>query len=127
MDHYVYSGLARKHQTIVQSVLNKDVSAIVLEAIHKTLGVTPDQARSKKRNREFCDARQMYFALLRRSTDLSLDKIGRTVNRHHSTVVNSIHVHNDKMQFDKAYKAAYMELCSTISTLIKEKHAKEED
>jgi chromosomal replication initiation ATPase DnaA len=90
------------------------------------LGIKPEQLQSAARYRHYVDARQMYFSLLRRATDLSLKEIGSTVNRHHSTVIHSLREHKNKVQYDIPYQQAYIELCSEISILINNKHVKEE-
>ena len=127
MDHYVYSGLKDEQQNIIREVLTTDVSYLIQKAIHKVTGIKPAALRSPNRKRELCDARQMYFSLLRRTTDLPLKEIGRTVERHHSTVISSIHTHNAKLQYDEAYQEAYAELCAEINYLITSKHVKEDE
>lgn len=126
MDHYVYSGLTEDQRNAIKDVLTTDVSYVIQKAIHKVFGIKPDVLRSPNRKRELCDARQMYFSLLRRTSDLPLKEIGRTVERHHSTVISSIKAHKAKLQYDTAYKEAFAELCTEIHYLIKRKYAKEE-
>lgn len=126
MDHYVFSGLTTQNQHIVQNLLSQDVSSLIRTAIHEVLHVHPNQLLGRSRKRQYCDARQMYFTLLRRATDLTFSEIGRTANRHHSTVISSIYAHQSKVAYDLPYQEAYAELCSEISILINRKHVKEE-
>lgn len=127
MDHYVYLGLKDEHQSIIQEVLTTDVSYVIQKAIHKVMGIKPNILRSPCRKRELCDARQMYFSLLRRTTNLPLTEIGRTVGRHHSTVISSIKAHQVKLEYDEAYREAFAELCTEIHYLITSKHVKEDE
>lgn len=55
--------------------------------VNKELGVDIDNTTRK---RKYCEARGLYYTLLKNSTNLSLHSIGDSVNKDHSTVVYSL-------------------------------------
>ena len=71
------------------------------------------------RYRDVVDARSMYYYWVRHNTLMSLKKIAETLEtRHdHSTLIHSISMHDDNMQYDKVYKAKYEIILAKIEEL----------
>ena len=126
MNHYVFPLLEKQKQNMVNEVLETGIPNLVKSAIHKVLKISPQELSSPTRTRQLCDARCMYWVMLRSSTKLSLAEIGRSVHRHHSTVINGLNSHKTNIEYDEAYQDAWYELCSEINHIIKYKHVKEE-
>lgn len=55
--------------------------------VNKELGI---DVNNPTRKRKYCEARGLYYTLLKNSTNLSLHSIGESVNKDHSTVVYSL-------------------------------------
>jgi len=62
----------------------------LIEAVASNYQLTPDDLKSRKRDRETSLARQLAMYLIREKTKLSLDQIGKELgNRDHSTVIHA--------------------------------------
>ncbi|MEE1280500.1 MAG: chromosomal replication initiator protein DnaA [Oscillospiraceae bacterium] len=83
-------------QNAIRDVLTSDqpVSVTVdriISEIAKTFSVTPEEIRSKKRDKEIAEARQVAMYVLRETTQLSQKAIGAEFSgRDHTTVIHSI-------------------------------------
>jgi len=70
--------------------------------VNKELGI---DVNNPTRKRKYCEARGLYYTLLKNSTNLSLHSIGESVNKDHSTVVYSLTQfplwlkHNDMLRY----------------------------
>ena len=128
MNHIIYSGLEKKCQDIVgwEKSRYSVISEMLLKAIDEVLNVTPNELKGRVRRREFVDARNMYCAIIRRTTHQTLTNIGASIGRNHSTVIHSIESHKTKLETDPAYLGAYTELLETITNQIEAKNVKEE-
>jgi chromosomal replication initiation ATPase DnaA len=70
----------------------------------------------KCRLREYVDARSMYCAYMRETyeNNMPLVAIGKTINRHHATVMNAIKVHNNLIKTDPNYQKQYAEYTAVL-------------
>ena len=95
--------------------LNNDIQQ-VKDIINNELNVDIDVSI---RYRDVVDARSMYYYWVRHNTLMSLKKIADTLEtRHdHSTLIHSISMHDDNMQYDKVYKAKYEIILAKIEEL----------
>jgi len=95
--------------------LHKDIQQ-VKDIINTELNVDIDVSI---RYRDVVDARSMYYYWVRHNTLMSLKKIADTLEtRHdHSTLIHSISMHDDNMQYDKVYKAKYEIILAKIEQL----------
>lgn len=65
--------------------------ALVVEAVSQSFDLTPNDIRSKKRDKETALARQVAMYLIKREINCSLNQIGKELGgRDHSTVIHSI-------------------------------------
>ncbi|MBQ8510137.1 MAG: chromosomal replication initiator protein DnaA [Clostridia bacterium] len=62
----------------------------ILEKVAKKNGMTVDDIKSSKRNKEIAHARHIAIYLVRKLTDISLPQIGKLFKRDHTTVLNSL-------------------------------------
>ncbi len=72
--------------------------------VNNELGVNVE---NPTRKRKYAEARGLYYTLLKNSTNLSLNNIGESVNKDHSTVVYSLRQFPMWMKHDKMLKFAY--------------------
>lgn len=66
-----------------------DISSII-RLVCESFGLTEMQLRSRSRKHEYVQGRNTVFYLARKHTDMSLEGIGSSLNRRHSTVMRSI-------------------------------------
>ncbi|MFV0421234.1 chromosomal replication initiator protein DnaA [Oleidesulfovibrio sp.] len=66
-----------------------DLDSIIRQICHG-FDISNEQLKSKSRRRELVIARNTAFFLARKHTDLSLEEIGKSFNRKHSTVIKGI-------------------------------------
>lgn len=62
----------------------------ILEHTAKKFGVTVDDIKGTKRNKEIAYARHVAIYLMRKLTDMSLPQIGRILKRDHTTILSSL-------------------------------------
>lgn len=73
----------------------------------------------KSRNSEIVAGRMLYYAWMRKYTDLSLKAIARTLNvmADHSTVIHSLRLHEDYLEIDKRYQKEWQQFCNEVEML----------
>ena len=69
--------------------------------------ITVDEFLSGERSRPIPDARAMVSFVLRKRKYATLKKIGKNINKHHSTVIHHLKVHNALYTTDKSYKERF--------------------
>jgi len=62
----------------------------ILDKVAKKYGITTDDIKGPKRTKDIAYARHISVYLMRKLTDLSLDKIGMQVKRDHTTILSSL-------------------------------------
>lgn len=86
----------------------------VMEAVAEGFGVTPEQIKGRSRKGHITDARHCYVYMMRALTPLSLQAIGNTIKRDHSTCLNSIKRFIGYIDNYEAYALAYQESLSIL-------------
>tara|TARA_R100000951_G_scaffold8878_1_gene8021 strand:- start:4332 stop:4817 length:486 start_codon:yes stop_codon:yes gene_type:complete len=66
------------------------------------------------RKADYVEARAMYYKLMRSHTNLSLDRIGRSVGRDHAGVINALKRLDGWLSYDKRIINIYYELNKKI-------------
>ncbi len=66
-----------------------------------------DDLASRNRRHDYALARHTYCGLMRSLTDLSSERIGKSISRNHSTVLHSDKIHKLLMKTDKIYRERY--------------------
>lgn len=81
------------------------------------------KAKSKKRKRECVTARQMYMALIKEMTPLTLSEIGKSAGlcKDHATVLHSKRTVKNLCETDTAYRMNYRRIKEAAVNLIREK------
>ncbi len=72
--------------------------------VNISLGININQ---NTRKRPIVDGRFLFFAIARKSTKLSLDKIGKHLNKDHATALHGINMFKDVLILNKRYNALY--------------------
>ena len=72
--------------------------------VNTSLGININQ---NTRKRPIVDGRFLFFAIARKSTKLSLDKIGKHLNKDHATALHGINMFKDVLILNKRYNALY--------------------
>jgi chromosomal replication initiator protein len=62
----------------------------IFAAVFKKYGVSKEELRGKKRNKEIAQARHIVIYLIREITEMSFPKIGKDFDRDHATVMSSV-------------------------------------
>ena len=76
----------------------------ILKLVCQYFKVDPETLKSKSRKKIHSFPREVYIYLCRNHTDTSLESIGRTINRKHSTMVYASEVIERKMKIDHKVK-----------------------
>lgn len=91
----------------------------LIDYVNETLDL---DIRENTRKREVVEARAFYYELARKLTNYSLDKIGNSLDKHHSTVLYSLKnvvMYLNKEDIDKSLaELGYKKRKSTFSELI---------
>ena len=69
---------------------------------------------TKTRQRKYVEARAIYYKLLRENSRMSLEAIGKTVNRDHATAIHSLKQIKDWLEYDKEIKRDYNTINSRL-------------
>ena len=83
---------------------------LAAEVEHR-FGLAPGEITTRCRRRNFVRARQVYFALMRETTDLHLSDIGRSIGTwNHASVIHNITTCHQDMVTDPLMREVYTEL-----------------
>lgn len=81
---------------------------VIINTVSQVIGVTPEQTKSKSREREFVKARHLSMYFMRKFTDMSLKKIGSNFsNSDHATVIHASKSVNNQNDVYKAYRTEF--------------------
>lgn len=75
----------------------------------------PEQLKSRRRFRNYVNARTMFSALMRKFTGYSLKRIGMLVDRDHASVMHYEKNHNDFIETDFEYKMMFTQCEALIN------------
>lgn len=90
--------------TTLQRQENGDIAMEIIGIVAAKLDVPVPDMLSQSRRREVMLPRCIAISHIRRNTTLSLKKIGNIFGRDHSTVIYSLELYNDLLQFDKHFQ-----------------------
>lgn len=76
----------------------------ILKKVSERKGVTVEDIKSKKRNKEIAAARHISAYLIRNLTNMSLPAIGKELSRDHSTIMSSIEAVEKEIESNPSYK-----------------------
>lgn len=86
----------------------------IIDTVCKKYGVLPDELKSKTKTNSIANARQIAMYILRKTTDLSLPKIGKVFNRDHSTAISSINKIENEIKCNSLFEIDVNELIKEI-------------
>lgn len=72
--------------------------------VNISLGININQ---KNRKRPIVDGRFLYFAIARKATEFSLERIGKHLNKDHATALHGINMFKDVLVLNKRYNTLY--------------------
>ncbi len=91
--------------------MNKKIIKRIVEEFY-SLDIT-----TKTRERNYVEARAMYYKIVRDNTKLSLEVIGKSVNRNHATVLHGIKTLSNWIDTERTIKARYLLLKDQIEEI----------
>jgi len=91
--------------------MNKKIIKRIVEEFY-SLDIT-----TKTRERNYVEARAMYYKIVRDNTKLSLEVIGKSVNRNHATVLHGIKTLSNWIDTEIIIKARYLLLKDQIEEI----------
>jgi chromosomal replication initiator protein len=91
-------------------------AADVVEAVCQHFGVSEKDLRGRARTRDIAHPRQVAMHLLREETEISLEEIGRTLGRDHTTVMHGIRKIEKQLEDDVQLRAAIMAIREELLT-----------
>ena len=93
----------------------KPTASLVIDEVARYFEIEPDQLKSKQRDKETVESRQIAMYITREMTGLSLPEIGREMGgRDHATVIHSIKKIENQQQSDPNLKNLIKDLMSNI-------------
>lgn len=110
MSPVTYVGLHNSSQRIVRSKTCFDTGEldVLTSSICDTLGLDRDEFLSRLRTAPLSDARKIFFYLTRvRLYRFTCNKLGKYMNRDHSTVVYAVQRCEELMEIDLEFRADY--------------------
>ncbi len=87
----------------------------ILEAVANEYDICPAEITTRTRRQPIAAARQLVIYLLRHTTDLTLEDIGRSLGRHHSTVIHAINTIEGRRIYDTALNQRIRHLTKEIT------------
>lgn len=105
-----------KNEFAPKMIITDSLSDIVKSVANKFYKTNID---IKSRNAEIVAGRMLYYAWLRKYTDLSLTAMSRTINTlpHHSTIIHALRCHEDYLTIDKRYQKEWQQFCNEVDML----------
>ncbi len=86
----------------------------IFNVVSNKYAVSVEDIKSKKRNKEISQARHATIYLLRKTTDLSLNDIGRMFDQHHTTVLSAINKMEEEVENNPAAEQDIADLMKDI-------------
>lgn len=101
-----------------QSQLKKYLTcspATIIRIVSDYTNITPEDLRSKVRERNIVEARQLAMFFIYKNTPLTLKRIGMEFNRDHSTVIHSKETVEDLYDTDKVFRKKVDDISDLIN------------
>ena len=92
----------------------EDIVKNIFSEIYDKYGVTEQDIKSGKRTQNIANVRHITAYLIKELTDFSLSKIGKTLNRDHTTILSSIANIEEKIKKDPLMETEINEMISNI-------------
>lgn len=127
MNHWIYVGLSDKDKyAAARYFKSKDVESAekVALSVAESFGVTVSEIKGKSRYRTIADARHSMVQITRQELGYSMNQIGICINRHHSTIINSLRVFEQIYQSDNLFAQRHDKAYSLYKKTLKDVHEK---
>jgi len=95
------------------------IEDVLFGVIEEKIGVTKKEILSKSRLSNIVDARRIFAVILFRSSSLTLMRVGKRVDRDHSTVVFYNKSHNSLVKTDKFFREKYNSINEEFKELMR--------
>lgn len=102
----------------VLGIKNWNISGVLLE-VSQAAKIPVEILKTKTREREIVEARQIYFVRAKLFTKASLAAIGKLVNKDHATVLHGIKTVNNVIELKKKYDDWFCEKRPAVKSLPK--------
>jgi chromosomal replication initiation ATPase DnaA len=83
--------------------------------------VTPDEILEKVRRQGIMDARHLFCYLCKKHLRMTYLSIGQVLHRDHSTIINSVHVYESLVEYDRTTNKLYVESLSLLGLHLHER------
>jgi chromosomal replication initiator protein len=94
MTPYIYPGLPVESRSI----------DTLIDTVGKVFNVTTEQIKSPTRERDVVDARKVCAYLLNKKRNLTTLKVGKILNRHHSSIIYLVKEAENLISIDKEFQ-----------------------
>lgn len=114
---WVYAGLyeGKKRRVKARVEQQRNIPKIAMGAVCTSFGVLEEEMTSKTRLQIVAFARHAYCSMLRKFTRLTLREIGELLgDRNHATVLNSVKVAENLIEYDDQFRQSYDEALELI-------------
>ena len=87
------------------------ITKLVCEITH----LSEQELRSKSRQRYIVDARRLCYCLIRQLFQTPFEKIGKFYEKNHASIIHSIKIHHQLLEFDEIYRERYIKIFRLIN------------
>lgn len=94
---------------------NEKIAQTAVNTICKLTDVTWSELKGRDRRRNINDIRHMCMWVIRNSTTLSFQDIGKLFNRHHATILHGVNNINDLITTDHLFRSNFQEILKEIN------------
>lgn len=88
----------------------------VMRCVCQVFQLTPDDIYSTTRKQQIIYARHTFNHICRTRLNMSLESIGRIINRDHSTIIHSVRQTNDLIEYDKQFDRTYQQTLKLLDS-----------
>ena len=88
----------------------------VMRCVCQVWQLTPDDIHSPIRTQQIVYGRHTFNFICRTVLGMSLESIGRILNRDHSTIINSIKKTQDLIEYDKQFARTYKQIIELLGS-----------
>lgn len=82
----------------------KENTSKVIEKTCSAFGITIEELLSRKRTEKLFLARMAFAKIAYYSCGLSMSKIGKIINKHHTTISTYISLYHDEYRYNKVFR-----------------------
>jgi chromosomal replication initiator protein len=121
LSHYIAPGLSHNHLTASIKKIKEYRNVVYLEnqtkfdafahrillLVSEEFNLSIDQLKSECRLSDYKTARHIAMYIIRKKYSMPIAKIGKLLNRDHSTISYSIRLVDDLLRFDKKFQSVY--------------------